>query len=70
MYNINPSSKSSRKDSDIICFCQEITLGTIKKAIQNGAHTVEDIGIKTDAGITCGACIEDIEEILEEELKV
>ena len=57
-----------RDRNDIVCHCQEITYGTILDAIANGANTVEIIGDVTEAGITCGSCIEDIEEILEEEL--
>ena len=55
-----------RDPNEIICHCQEITLRAIKKAIQNGATTVEDIQVKTEAGISCGVCIEEIEELLEE----
>jgi len=57
-----------RKKDEIICFCQDITYEEIVKAIKNGAHTIDDIGDVTEAGITCGGCIEDLEEILEEEL--
>jgi len=57
-----------RDKEDIICHCEEVTYGTILEAIQNGATTVEVIGDITEAGITCGYCIEEIEEILEEEL--
>ena len=57
-----------RDKDEIICHCQEITYEEILEAINNGAHTVEEIGDVTEAGITCGSCIEDLEEILEEEL--
>jgi len=54
--------------NEIICHCEEITYREILHAINNGAKTVEEISDKTDAGIACGTCIEDIENILEEEL--
>jgi len=57
-----------RDKDEVICHCQEVTYETILEAIKNGATTVEIIGDITEAGITCGSCIEDIEEILEEEL--
>ncbi len=57
-----------REKDDIICHCQEVTYQEILDAIDNGATTVEIIGDVTEAGITCGGCIEEIEEILEEEL--
>ena len=55
-----------RKDDDLICYCQEVTLGTIKQAIKDGAKTVEDITYVTEAGLACGGCIEELEEILED----
>ncbi len=57
-----------RDKDEVICHCEEVTYETIIKAIQAGAHTVEAIGDLTNAGITCGYCIETLEEILEEEL--
>jgi len=58
-----------RDKDEIICHCQEVTYETIVNAIKNGAHTIDAIGDETEAGITCGVCIEVLEEILEEELK-
>jgi bacterioferritin-associated ferredoxin len=55
-----------RDKDETICFCMDITYGEILNAINNGANTVEEISDKTDAGIACGACIETLEEILEE----
>jgi NAD(P)H-nitrite reductase large subunit len=57
-----------RDPKEVICHCQEVTVESIVEAIHNGAKTVEEIGDITEAGITCGGCIEDLEEILEEEL--
>jgi len=53
---------------DIICFCEEVTYGDIIDAIDNGADTIVKLGDAVMSGITCGYCIEDLEEILEEEL--
>lgn len=54
---------------EVICFCEEITYQEILNAIHNGADTVEAITDLTKAGLACGTCISDLEEILEEELK-
>jgi nitrite reductase (NADH) large subunit len=54
------------KKDEIICHCMEITYQVIIDAIQNGAKTVEEITNQTDAGLSCGTCIETIEEILED----
>jgi nitrite reductase (NADH) large subunit len=46
----------------------EVKYKTILKAIAKGAKTPEEITDMTKAGISCGMCIETIEEILEKEL--
>jgi len=53
------------KEDDIICYCMEITYKQIKDAILDGARSVEEISDITDAGISCGTCIEDLEIIFE-----
>jgi NAD(P)H-nitrite reductase large subunit len=45
--------------SHIVCKCNLVTLGEIIYAITNrDAKTLEDIKILTDAGATCGCCID------------
>ena len=56
------------KNDRIVCICQNVTYKTILDAIKNGATTEDDIVFGTDAGIACGYCLAEIEEILEEEL--
>lgn len=53
-------------DDRIICACQEIDVATIKKAMKDGAKTIDDIMESTGAGTVCGACIDEIVEIIEE----
>jgi len=54
-------------NDEIICNCNEITRGEIVKAINDkGLKTVEEVGEATDAGTGCGACQDDIQEILDE----
>ena len=53
-------------DIDIICYCAEVTFKEIKEAIHKGAENIDQIGDITEAGIACGVCIEQLEEILEE----
>jgi NAD(P)H-nitrite reductase large subunit len=42
------------EDNKIICRCEEITLGEIKKAIKEGAHDTDSIKRMTRAGM--GLC--------------
>ncbi|HBA03828.1 MULTISPECIES: (2Fe-2S)-binding protein [Clostridium] len=53
-------------ENRIICTCQDVDYNTIKKAIEDGAKTVDDIMEATGAGTVCGGCISEIEEILQE----
>ena len=48
----------------IICHCKQVSFRDIKKAMVNGARTIEEIKEITGAGTGCGGCIEDIEKIL------
>lgn len=53
-------------DDRIICVCQGIDVAAIRNAVSKGAETVDDIMEATGAGTLCGACIDEIEEVLEE----
>jgi len=59
----------SYNDDEIICYCMDVTVQQIKQAIQNGATTVDLITEQTNAGLACGTCIEDLENILQEMIK-
>lgn len=52
-------------DDDIICTCLGTTVRDIKAAVENGAKTVDKIKEATEAGTVCGACLDDIEALLE-----
>ena len=41
-----------------------VTVGAIKEAFRNGAHSVTDIQDATGAGTVCGACLGEIELLL------
>lgn len=54
-------------DSDkIVCYCQNVTNGMIKEAIDNGARTLEDVQEATGAGTVCGACLENVQHLVDE----
>lgn len=52
-------------EDDIICTCMGTTVRDIMDAVENGANTVEEIEAATQAGTVCGACIGEIETLLE-----
>lgn len=48
----------------IICKCKNVSYIDIRKAMINGARTVEEIKEITGAGTGCGGCVPEIEAIL------
>ena len=55
--------------SRTVCFCFEVEEDTIINIIKNhNAKTVEEIQKHCKAGLGCGGCRPDIEEIIEKEL--
>lgn len=49
----------------IVCNCMNVTSGMIKDAVDAGAHTLEEVQNATGAGTVCGACLEDVERLVE-----
>lgn len=51
------------EDDILVCRCEEVTLGEIKKAIADGARTVTGVKLRTRAGMglcqgrTCGKMV-------------
>lgn len=50
----------------IVCSCLGITTGMIKEAVDAGADTPEEVQEATGAGTACGACMEDVERLVEQ----
>ena len=48
----------------IVCFCNSVTNGMIKDAVDAGANTLEEVQEATGAGTVCGACLEDLENLV------
>ena len=52
-------------NNDVICTCLDLTIGDIKKAIEDGATTFEEVQQMTDVGNVCGVCIGEVREIVD-----
>ena len=48
----------------VICPCLDVTAGQIMDAYEDGAVTVDAIKDVTGAGSVCGACLDEIEDLL------
>lgn len=49
----------------VVCFCMNVTNGMIKDAVEEGASTVEEVQAATYAGTVCGACLENIQHLVD-----
>jgi len=49
----------------VVCDCMNITSGMIKDAVEAGARTLEDIQEQTGASTVCGACLEDVQRLVD-----
>lgn len=47
----------------------DVTVGAIKAAIESGAKSVKDIQDQTGAGTICGACLDDIQNLIDQYVK-
>ncbi|MBQ8627538.1 MAG: (2Fe-2S)-binding protein [Agathobacter sp.] len=50
----------------IVCNCFSITNGMIKDAVDAGASTLEEVQDATGAGTACGACLDDVQRLVEQ----
>ena len=51
---------------EVICFCQNVTSGMIKNAVDNGATTLEEVQKITGAGTGCGSCNDKVRQLVEQ----
>lgn len=49
-----------------VCYCLGVTNGMVKEAVDSGAATLEEVQEITKAGTACGACIDDIQHLIEQ----
>ena len=54
----------SESISQLSCNCMNVTSGQIKEAVENGADTLEEVQQITGAGTVCGACLGDVERLV------
>lgn len=51
---------------EVVCSCLDITKGMIKEAVDTGASTLEEVQDKTGVGTVCGACLDDVQNLIEQ----
>lgn len=50
----------------IVCNCLSVTNGMVKEAVDAGASTLEEVQDATGAGTACGACVEDLQHLVDQ----
>ena len=50
----------------VVCNCQHVTKGMIKDAVESGANTLKEVQEKTKAGTICGACLNNVQDLVEQ----
>ncbi len=53
----------------IVCPCLGLTAQDIKDAVENGATSFEEVQDVTEVGSICGACIDEVKELIAELLQ-
>ena len=49
----------------VVCNCLNVTNGAIKEAVESGATTLEEVQEQTGASTVCGACMEDVQRLVD-----
>ena len=50
-----------------VCHCRAVTDRTVRRAIDDGARSIDDLVLACDAGARCGGCWPALEALLQEE---
>lgn len=48
-----------------ICYCFNVTVGDIKKEIESGSTTLQEIQSETKAGTACKGCVKRLQETID-----
>ena len=49
----------------VVCYCMRVTNGAVKAAVDAGANTLEDVQAETGASTVCGACMENVQRLVD-----
>lgn len=49
----------------MVCYCMSVTNGMIKDAVYAGASTLEEVQEATGAATVCGACMENVQRLVD-----
>lgn len=47
----------------VVCNCMHVTVDMIKEAVYDGANSLEEVQLATNAGTVCGVCLDEVERL-------
>ncbi|MCA9531250.1 MAG: (2Fe-2S)-binding protein [Myxococcales bacterium] len=53
----------------LVCHCKVVNDRTIRRCVDEGAHTRREVGRACGAGTCCGGCRTLVDEVIEDELQ-
>lgn len=53
-------------NNKVVCGCNKVTVGDLKKAVMNGAKSFEEVQTVTKVGTGCGNCVEGNKKLVNE----
>lgn len=65
LYNLSLKGWCAMNLDKIVCNCLSVTNGMIKDAVDAGASTLEEVQDATGAGTVCGACLDDVQHLVD-----
>jgi bacterioferritin-associated ferredoxin len=60
----SPNHSIEGDDAMYVCICRAVTDSVVRGCIAEGARTVKDIVVRSDAGTGCGTCVSKIIALL------
>ncbi|WP_390591045.1 FAD-dependent oxidoreductase [Simiduia litorea] len=60
-----PTHIKDQPEEYIVCLCENVTRGTLTKAMESGNRTIDSLCSATNAGVTCGSCKPLLAEMLD-----
>lgn len=49
----------------VVCYCMGVTNKAVKAVVDAGANTLEDVQAETGASTVCGACMENVQRLVD-----
>ncbi len=66
--SVRPPAEGALPDAALLCSCNAVSVGTIRRAVAGGCVTLGDVKGSTCAGTSCGGCVPAVTSLIRTEL--